>query len=98
MPDKSYLEISDGSTSFVGKDAVMLMRNTALKVALNSYAKHKLIMNRAWTLKAMLQAATGVTGIKYKRSEAAKAAADVGRWCDAMKAALPVVDTREGSQ
>jgi hypothetical protein len=42
----------------------------------------------------MCEAASRVTGKRYKRTELAKAEADLTVWIEAMKLALPVV--REG--
>ena len=49
-------------------------------------------VNRAYTPTAMLKAASGITGKTYKRGQHQQAADDIKVWCDAMKAALPVVE------
>jgi hypothetical protein len=80
------------AASFVGPDAVALFRAAAIRSGLLLYAKTGLKPNRMWTPTAMLQAATAITGQKYRRGQHAKAAEDIKVWCDAMKAALPVVE------
>lgn len=90
--NESYVGVSKGvATSFVGPDAVNLLRAIHLKVALNAYAKNKLLMTRAATPTAMLKWATEYTGKTYKRGAYAQAAEDVGVWIETMRAALPVV-------
>jgi hypothetical protein len=74
---------------FVGPDAVALFRATAIASGLRLYAKTGMKPNRAWSPTAMLAAATGITGKKYKRGEHQKAADDIKLWADTMSAALP---------
>jgi hypothetical protein len=88
---ESYIEAGAGHTTFVGPDATMLFAAVAIKGAINLYVKTGMRANRAYTPTAMRAAASRITGKPYKRTELAKAAADLQIWCDAMKAALPVV-------
>lgn len=93
----SYIEAhGDGGVSYVGLDAVSLYRATALKSGLRLYAKTGMKPNSAWTPTAMLAAAGGITGKRYKRGQYAAAAADLQIWIDAMRAALPIVAPERG--
>jgi hypothetical protein len=95
MTEDSFIQTGIGGTSFVGPDAVALFQATVLRSAIEFYLKTKMLTNRAYTPTAMRAAASRITGKPYKRTELAKAAADLVTWCDAMKAALPVID-RDG--
>ena len=83
-----------GTVSFVGKDAVNFYAATVLASALRMYAKHRIKVNRAYTPKNMLAAATRITGLPYKRGDYLKAADDVEAWAQTMKAALPKTDEK----
>jgi len=74
---------------------VALFRAAVIASACRLYAQTGIKANRAYTPTAMLKAATQITGQKYRRGQHMKAALDIKIWCDAMKAALPVVE-REG--
>src|SRR4051812_28662227 len=89
--DNSQISVSPGGTCFEGRDGVALFRAIALRSGLRLYAKTGMRPNRMWTPTAMLQAATGYTGQKYRRGQHEKAAADLTLWIDAMRAAIPVV-------
>jgi hypothetical protein len=56
---------------------VMTYRALVIKKACEMYAKHKMQVNRAYTPTAMLKAASGITGIVYKRGQHAQAAQDI---------------------
>ena len=93
QPDSYLTYHADGSaSSFVGRDAVSLFAAAALQSALGLYAKTGMMVNRAYTPSAMLAAASRTTGKTYKRGQYQQAADDLKVWCDAMKAALPVVE------
>jgi len=62
---------------FSGEKQVDLYRAVVIKHALNVYAKTGMKVNRAYTPTAMLKAAEGITGIKYKRGEYEKASNDI---------------------
>lgn len=91
-PPESLITRGSASIGFVGPDAVALFRAVVIGSALRTYAQTGLRMNRAYTPTAMLKAATGITGKTYRRGEHLKAADDIKVWCDAMRAALPVVE------
>lgn len=78
-----------GGVTFSGPDAVAFVRAAALASSLKLYAVAKIIPTRGVTITKMLAIATGITGKRYKRGEALKAAADVEKWAREMKAALP---------
>lgn len=90
--DKSQIIVSAGGTCFDGKDAVALYAATVLASALRLYAKTGMRANRAYSPTVMLQAATRLTGQKYRRGQYNKAAEDVQVWCNTMRAGLPVVE------
>lgn len=89
--DNSHVSVGPGGVAFVGPDAVALFRGMALERALRFYADTGMQVNRAYTPTAMLRAASCVTSKTYKRGQYRTAAADVKTWCDAMRAAMPVV-------
>jgi hypothetical protein len=91
---ESKIVVGADGTTFVGPDAVNLFRATALWSALRLCAKTGMIPNRAWTKTAMLNMATEYTGQKYRRGQFGKASEDVKLWIDAMKAAIPIEQSR----
>lgn len=91
----SYMTVRNGQvSSYVGCDAVSVVRALSLWSALKLYVNSggKIIPTRGMTITKMLKLATQITGKSYKRTEAMKAAEDVKKWADEMKAALPVVE------
>jgi hypothetical protein len=52
----------------------------AVKHALKLYAKHKLIVNRAYTPTRMLDVATAITGQSFKRGQYEQAANAINTW------------------
>jgi hypothetical protein len=88
--DQSHIHVSEGGTSFVGKDGVLLYKAIALKVALRAYANTGMRMNRTWTPTAMMREAAAITKKTYHRRAYGQAADDLAVWINAMKAALPV--------
>lgn len=87
----SHIKIGTGGTLFAGEDATRLFQAMTLASALGLYAKCGMIPTRGVTITKMLALATTFTAKKYKRGDAAKAQEDVRQWCEAMKAALPIV-------
>jgi hypothetical protein len=79
-----YLDRTNNATSFAGSD-VDIFALCVISSALNSYAKHKLIMNRAYTPTSMLAAAARYTGKTYKRGQYAQAASDLAALADKLK-------------
>lgn len=91
----SHITVRDGKcSSFVGPDAVNYVRAELLASSLRLYAKCGIRPTRHVGPTQMLKMATGYTGKSYKRSEYIKAADDVKKWADEMKAALPVQHTQ----
>lgn len=90
----SHIGVVDGKcTSFVGRDAVEYVRAEVLASSLRLYAKTGIIPTRGVSGARMLKLATGITGKNYhKRGEYVKAADDVKKWADEMKAALPKLE------
>ena len=96
MADDSVITFtSGGGMSFVGADATMLYRANLLKVSLELYQKTSMIPTRGMTITKMMAMATGITKKTYKRDQIDIAIQDVKEWCDAMKAAIPIVDERK---
>ena len=90
---ESYVTVTNGKTTgFIGPDAVMLFQTIALRHAIDFYINHKMRVNRAYTVSAMLDAASRTTGNTYKRTQLAKASLDLQKWIHAMKAAIPIVE------
>ena len=77
--------------SFVGPDAVNMYRAYTLVSAIGLLQKG-MQPTRGFTMKKALDMATGYTNKKYKRTQSEEARADVKKWADEMKAALPVVE------
>lgn len=93
--NQSEVVYSDGATSFVGPDAVNLLRAAHVKVALSMYAKSGMLMTRGATPTVLLKIAEEYTGKKYKgKDKYIEAAEGVRIWIETMKAALPVTDER----
>ena len=65
---------------------------TTLRGAIGFYLKTRMKVSRLHTPTAMLAAASRITGKPYKRTELAKAEADLSTWIEAMKVALPVIE------
>lgn len=67
-----------------GPVAVSIVRAMIIRRALLFYAKTKMQVNRAYTPKAMLDAAAGITGLKFKRGQYVVAADALKLWADAV--------------
>ena len=94
--DDSHVSIGAGGTAFVGPDGVALYRAIVLHGAIRMYARTGMRANRAYTPTAMLKAVSAITGKTYAgKDKYLNAADDLQKWIAAMKAAIPVVDTRE---
>lgn len=91
MSDSHIAVHKTGGMTFSGEDATNLFRAMTLASSLGLYAKCGMIPTRGVTITKMLGMATEYTGKKYKRGEALRAQEDVRLWCEAMKAALPIV-------
>ena len=97
MRPENYLQVdsSDKVTSYCGPDAMAAFRALTIASALRLYAKTGMKANRAYTPTNMLNAATGITGKKYKRGEYVRAADDLTSWANEMKASLPIIGPEE---
>jgi hypothetical protein len=92
--NESYIGVGkNGATSFVGRDAVELLRVVTLRSGL-SLLKNGIIPTRGLTITKALAIATSYTGKKYKRTEIEKAREDLKVWADNMSAALPRVERK----
>jgi hypothetical protein len=93
MANDSYIGVTNGKcTSFVGSDATNYVRAELLASSLRLYAECGICPTRGVTATKMLKMAAGYTGKIYKRGQYLTAAADVKKWADEMKAALPKVE------
>lgn len=94
----SYIEVGgeNAPTVWAGPDATRLFAAIALATALDLYARRRLLVNRNYTPTKMLAAAGRLCGKTYRRGQHAEAWLDVRQWVNAMKAAMPVLDAREG--
>lgn len=93
---QSYVQVGETGTTraFVGPDAVNLMRAITLASGIELWIKTKMLPTRGCTITYMLEMAKGYTSKTYKRSQAAQAAADVRKWVETMKAAIPAVNDK----
>lgn len=94
--DASHIEIGPHGQTFVGPDATKLFAAASLRAGLQLYVRTggKLLMTRGCGVMTMLAMATSYTGKKYTRKQAPQAVDDLKVWCEAMKAALPVVESK----
>jgi hypothetical protein len=95
-PNSYVHQSAHGSTTFVGHDAIQSLAAIQLYHTIRLYLKCGLIPTRGCGPKQMLALAGRYTGKTYKNSrpELERAANDVEKWADTMRAALPVVDDR----
>jgi len=94
MNDSHIVVKNNRCTTFVGGDAVNYVRAEFLASALKLYhdSKGRIIPTRGVTAMKMLKMATEYSGKNYKRGDYLQASADVKKWADEMKAALPKVE------
>jgi hypothetical protein len=93
MNDSYLIRNAEGDvTTYIGKDATHLFRARMVRQALIGWQKFKMKPTRGVNLTRMLEAASGYTGRKYKRTEVEQAIQDVDVWIKTMLAALPVED------
>ena len=81
-----WTERTKNGTSFTGSD-VDVFRACALASALKLYADTKMRVNRAYTPTRMLQAATAITGVPFRRGQYREAETVLQSWIDAAKSA-----------
>jgi hypothetical protein len=91
MADESSITFdkSGNAIGFQGPDAVAMYANASLAMHLRLFAETGIRPTRGVGPKQMLAMAGKVTGKTYKRSECLVAAADLSKWVQEMKAALP---------
>lgn len=97
----SHIGVTDGRvTSFVGKDAVSVFAATAVIGGMRMFLRCGMLANRAYTPQAMRDFTARVTGKHYARSRKGleTAMADLTKWRDEMRDALPVIDNKTGEQ
>lgn len=98
MPDDSKLTYrKDGNLSSAeGPDAMRLMRAAHIKsgISIHVRTQGRMQITRGWGIMRLLDAATELTGQKYKRNEGERAMRDLTVWIETMKSALPT-ETRE---
>lgn len=88
MTDSSIIRHKDGSVTFAGSDAISIFQAATLSSAIGML-QVKVIPGRGWTMPKALARASKFTGIKYKRSQAAQARADLKIWIELMKSTIP---------
>lgn len=86
----SYINVTNGGTSYVGPDATQLFRAGSIRMALRLWKKG-IKVNRHARLGWLLKSAGGFTGKTYRNRDIDQAISDLTIWMDAMRAALPVV-------
>jgi len=91
MSDESYISKGPGGMTFAGPRGVALYRATVIKHALLFYDRTGMKVNKAYTPKNMMKAASEITGHTYKPREYLKAADDLGRWIIEQSQTIPVV-------
>lgn len=79
---------SNGGATFAGPEAVDVFRAITLKSALGLLQKG-ISPTRGFTMTRALVMVTSYTGNVYKRTEAARAVADLEVWIATMRAAIP---------
>ncbi len=91
----SHISTGPGGTMFAGPDAIKLYQAKTLATFLRLYAKSGIIPTRGVTITKMLASAHALTGKRYKRGDAVKAAADLDHWSSVMLSALPVTNAED---
>jgi hypothetical protein len=80
-----------GGVSFVGDEAVDVFRAMAIASALKLYAKTGIRANRAYTPKAMMSAASKITGKPFKPRAYLEAADALTAFAEAKRARIKEV-------
>ena len=89
--------LHEGGTSITGPDAMLLFKAVQLRAFLRLYIKTGIRPTRGVGPRAMLDAATGITGKPYKGRQYPQAMADLDVWIDTMRGALDIRDERGAS-
>jgi hypothetical protein len=87
--DDSRIVAGPGGILFAGRDATEFYRVVVLRSAIG-LLEMGIRPRRGYTMKMALAACERYTGRKYKRTEAARAQADLTVWIETMHSALPV--------
>lgn len=91
MSDSYLIRNAEGDvTSYIGPDATHLFRARMVRHALIGWQKFKMKPTRGVNLTRMLEAASGYTGRKYKKTQVEEAIQDMDVWIKTMLTALPV--------
>lgn len=85
--------MTDKAMMFDGREAVSVYAMTALASALKLYARTGLKVNRAYTPKAMLEAASRYTGQTFKRGQYMEASDALRAKAQEVAAGLKVTET-----
>jgi hypothetical protein len=93
IPGDSYISVSKCGTAYVGADATMLFRVTAVQASLRLWMATGILPYRHIKLKDLLNQASMVTKTIYpaSRNGASRACDDLRTWIVTMRAALPLV-------
>lgn len=84
-----------GGATYAGKDATNLFRCITLRAGLKLFHKTGIKPTRGVGLKQMFAIAKEYTGKDYRRGQVDQCLADLDRWINTMKAAMPITDERE---
>lgn len=90
MQQSMIIKHRDGTTAFVGPDAVALSRALTLRLAIDIYDKTRRQVTRGMGPTRLLALAAEYTGKHYKRGQYKQASEDLYVWANTMRAALPV--------
>lgn len=97
----SHIEVDNSgrAAAFVGRDAVSTFAATAVIAGMRMFLATGMLANRAYTPTNMRAFTTRITGKHYARSRKGleAAMADLTKWRDEMRDALPVIN-RQGEQ
>ena len=90
----SFIQHTAGGVLFSGPDAVRLQQAITLRSAIKMYVRSggQIIPTRGMGITKMLTLTTGITGKKYKRTQAEDAMRDLHIWIETMKSALPIFE------
>lgn len=92
--DQSYMTARDGRvTAYIGPDATHLFAAVVLRNAIGLWIKIRMVPTRGVTITSMLKRTTEYTHKPYTPRTAQVAVDDLTVWIDAMRAALPVVQS-----
>ena len=91
MTNDSHINVTKGvCTSYVGSDAVHLLRAKMLRSSIKLHLATGMIPTRGVTITKMFKMAGEYTGQTYKRGQHERAMQDLTVWIETMTSALPV--------